>query len=224
MNKRIKKKRKKAYDWSTKKERLRNRQKCKRYPFLISRSWSTGKMIYLRKPYDLIEEIEKGWDIAFGDFLWEDIRNELIKFNYLNKVRFLEIKEKFGELRIYTNDIPPGCNVWNIIDDYSYLSRHICYKCGKPDVPITDTGWILPICKECFVKIEIQRNKYRLTPLAIEEIINKYHYFEQNGCEMSTERIMNIYSNGGTKTVIYDLTEKVEKIRAKWRKNEQKKD
>lgn len=59
-----------------------------------------------------------------------------------------QIKEKFGQLRWYDN----GGNkeIQHIIDSYTAASEHICIICGKPDCFITNTGWIEPICEECY--------------------------------------------------------------------------
>ena len=218
MNKRIRKKRRNAYNWTTMAQRKRNKELCKKYPFLIPRSVWSDKPCWLRKPYDNIETFaSSGWHKAFGEFLCEDLKEELLKCNYLKQFRFTQIKEKYGGLRAYFNSIPKGCKAGEIIDDYSHLSENICYFCSKPDVPMTDTGWYLPICWDCFLKMELRRNEYRKQPLSEEEIKS---YYERVTCDdgiMSDFRKVIRYHNGESEEITYDLSDKAEKIRARWR-------
>lgn len=226
MNKRQKKKRRKAWDWTTAAERKRNKELCHRYPFLIPRSAWTDKITWDEKwdghkqkaySHTLVSEFSKGWWKAFGLMLCEDLRQELLKWNYLNEFRFVQIKEKFGEIRCYFNSIPLGCKVGEIINDYSHLSENICYFCSKPDVPMTNTGWYLPICWDCFLKGEIKKNKYRKQPMSLEEIQNYYEECKCGDGIMSDSRKVIRYHNGGSEEITYDLRDKAEKIRARWR-------
>lgn len=138
INRRIKKKkfRQICDGYTNKKQRDANKALCKRYPFLIFRNVWSDKVAWIRKPYDwtLVDEFPKGWWKAFGLQMCEELREECIKYNYLNRLRFTQIKEKYGSLRVYTNGIPMESKIDEIIDDYSALSRNICIKCSKPDV------------------------------------------------------------------------------------------
>lgn len=89
-----------------------------------------------------------GWRIGFGKFWLEDIREAAIKSNYLDKLYFVQIKEKFGQLRTYTNGAPK--EICDVIDKYEYISEHVCIHCGSPHATLVDTGWVIPVCRECW--------------------------------------------------------------------------
>ena len=87
MKRRLEKKKRKQLQkgYSTRAQRKKNKALCKRYPFLIPRQVWTDKIIWLNKPYDwtLKDEFPYGWWKSFGLQLCEELRNELIKYNYL---------------------------------------------------------------------------------------------------------------------------------------------
>lgn len=64
-------------------------------------------------------------------------------------VRFDQVKEKFGMLRIYYTggDLKTSA----MISFAESLSEHICETCGKFDITVgkTTEGWIHSICKSC---------------------------------------------------------------------------
>ena len=132
-----------------------NKKLIEKYPWLMPYSVYTGEPI---EDYDCtytwLDDMPDGWRIAFGDLLCEDIQAELEKFDYVDKYRISQIKEKFGALRWYDEGVPVGCKVEDIIQDYSHISEFICIGCGELDVPCTD-GWIVPVCKECVKKMNV---------------------------------------------------------------------
>ena len=159
MNRRIKKK----------KIKQRNKYLCKRYPFLIPYHYWTGKCMWENKhswyytpkySYTELDDMPDGWRKAFGIQMCEELREELIKFNYLNKYRITQIKEKYGELRWYDNGIPIGSKIYDIINKYSKLSTHICIHCGRPAEIINNMGWYEPICDKCLEKQEERLRKF----------------------------------------------------------------
>ena len=147
---RINKKNRKAI----KARRIENRKLCKHYPFLIFYNWRTGKKD--PRPYDFtwLDHMEPGWREAFGIQMCEEIRQDLIKHNFLNKYRIVQIKEKFGELRWYDEGIPTGSKVWDIIEKYSDISTHTCYVCGAPGKIINDNGWLVTMCSDWYKKFK----------------------------------------------------------------------
>lgn len=62
----------------------------------------------------------------------------------------MQIKEKYGTLRLYSGSIPS--EIYDELSDwemkYDKLSSQICINCGKPATHMT-TGWITYICDEC---------------------------------------------------------------------------
>lgn len=151
MNKRIKKK----------KGITKNKEICKRYPFLIPRDPFTDEIIVNNYEYTLFEEIPIGWRKAFGLQMCEEIREDLIKHNFLEELRIMNIKEKFGGLRFYVGFVPQESKIFEIIDKYEDLSFKICEICGKPAETINDCGWLTTICDSCLSVRENDRKQRR---------------------------------------------------------------
>ena len=142
MNKRIKKKQ----------ANLKNKKLCKRYPFLAIRDWKTDKLIGYEFTY--LDDMPNGWRKAFGIQMCEEIREVLIKGNYLNNYRIAQIKEKFGALRWYDEGAPDSIyrEIQDIIYKYEEISECTCIWCGRPATKIS-LGWISPWCDNCADKI-----------------------------------------------------------------------
>lgn len=145
---------------------IQNRKLCRRYPFLIPRSRWAGEISWECRndtyPYEYTEldAMDEGWRKAFGIQMCEEIRAELIKFDYLKKYRIMEIKEKYGELRWYDAGAPRNSKIWDIIDKYTMLSRHTCYCCGRPAKITDDGGWLITMCPKCLEKMKKRRQGY----------------------------------------------------------------
>lgn len=150
MNKRIKKKQIK----------MNNKKLCKRYPFLIPRNRWTDKLMwdktdkyFMPYSYTELDAMPDGWRRAFGVEMCEEIRKELVKYNYLDKYRIAQIKEKYGGLRWYDLGIPKDSKIWEIIDKYTELSHHTCMICGRPAETSSDGYWLYTLCDKCKEKI-----------------------------------------------------------------------
>lgn len=203
-------------------EQLHNWILCGKYPFLIPRYDWSGEII---EDYDYIstylDDIPVGWKKAFGEMMCEEIKQELTRCNYLDEFRIVQAKEKFGGLRIYTNGEPVDCKVQQIIDKYSTLSENICIICGKPDVPITNNGWISPYCKKCFTtpndwyKKEFPNEVDKWIRNHLEDW-EEYDKEENNKMRDSYTVISWSKENGEQKTT-YDISNTANKIRSKWR-------
>lgn len=142
MNKRIKKKQAK----------LKNKKLFKRYPFLMIRDWKTDEPIY--PDFTYLDDMPIGWRKAFGIQMCEEIREVLIKGNYLNNYRVAQVKEKWAELRWYDEGAPSSIyrELQDVIDKYTELSRKTCIYCGRPATTKLSCGWIDPFCTECAEK------------------------------------------------------------------------
>jgi hypothetical protein len=111
----------------------------------------------------------------------EDIKAPLEKADMLNDFRFLQVKEKYGMMRVYDNGATE--EVHDIIAKYEFLSEQVCCTCGKPASDMT-RGWICPYCSE--------HVKYYLAPNEITDPI-----------EVQTSYVKKVYHNGErTETVI----------------------
>ena len=94
-----------------------------------------------------------GWAKAFGKHMCDDLMNVL--GDYANEWDITDVKEKYGELRIYDAGCPSEIydEVHKIIDQYSRISKLTCVQCGSFDARTHDGGWILPFCDECFARL-----------------------------------------------------------------------
>lgn len=184
----------------------KNKELVEKYPFLLPINGFTGEAPenydYSWTEWDAIPE---GWRIAFGDMLLEDIYKDAVEFGYLDTLKFDQIKEKFGELRIYASG--DGGNFDEIISDYAVLSGNICINCGKPDVYST-SGWIMPICKECW-----EHGSER----PYEEAV--YKYGDEKYGRMSDVRKYSRGVDGEFKTFEVDISGLANRIRERWSSN-----
>lgn len=78
-----------------------------------------------------------------------------IENNRMPPVEFAQIKEKFGQLRIYFDGGDERTE--GITDMAEAMSYKICEMCGKPGRP-NKIGWIITLCDECRAKREQSRN------------------------------------------------------------------
>ena len=200
-----------------KRDQIRNKRLIKKYPWLIPRSlvprshsW-TCKII---KDYDYtwteLDALGEGWTKAFGKMMCEEIQQDLEKHDFVKEFRIMEVKEKYGSARIYTGGVPLESQVHQIIDKYEYISQNVCYCCGRPDTPITNAGWILPLCKECYEKDSYHHRPY-------DEIIDP-----EDDCRIpdSYKIIHGVGDSEWIETI--DIKDTVEKIRRQWEKRENK--
>ena len=127
-----------------------NKNLCEKYPFLVPRNRFSGKVVDdYDYSYTELDAMPEGWRFAFGEKICEEIMQELNKIEN-EKVRFsyriVQIKEKFGYLRWYTNWSTIGLD--NIIRKYEQISERTCIKCGAAATKISN-GWISPYCDGC---------------------------------------------------------------------------
>lgn len=93
-----------------------------------------------------------GWINAFGKNMCEELDNVL--GDYANEWQIAQVKEKFGEMRIYHNGVPQEISneIESIIDKYTEISYHTCSRCGAKATRYSK-GWVIPFCEECFNKM-----------------------------------------------------------------------
>ena len=103
------------------------------------------KILFLPS-YTELDAMEPGWRKAFGIQMCKDIRRQLIKERKLFKWRIVQLKEKFGGIRLYSNFASD--ELYDIIDKYEQISYKTCGVCGKPATKISK-GWIYPYCDDC---------------------------------------------------------------------------
>lgn len=195
-----------------------------KYPFLLPTYWNRDSMQYkvdedYNYKYTELDAMPDGWRKAFGEMMCEEIYNALVECGGLDDYRIEQIKEKFGQLRWY--GYPSYKEVEEIIDKYSVLSENICIICGKPDVPLTNNGWLSPFCKKCFTTpSDWQKREH---PEEVERWIEfrtedweEYNY-EENNKMLDSYTVEGWSKEEGDITTTYDISETANKIRSKWR-------
>lgn len=152
----------------------KNKELCRKYPFLIPHNRWSGIRIteasnggyWPRSPesipeydysYTELDDMPEGWRIAFGEQLCDELKEELEKSGHMNDYRIMQIKEKYGMLRWYDNGKTPAIS--NIINKYTGISKRTCICCGKPATNIT-IGWISPYCDSCCKETSVPIDEY----------------------------------------------------------------
>ena len=135
---------------------IRNIFLCLRYPFLKSRNFWSGK--FLGYSYTRYEDIPLGWRKAFGKQFLKELKCCLKKNKELKTFRFLEIKEKYGTLRL--SCACASHETYEVLNKYEALSEQYCINCGEKAKYITD-GWIQFLCERCFKRDMLCRNQWR---------------------------------------------------------------
>lgn len=102
--------------------------------------------IFILPSYTEWDAMPAGWNKAFGKQYLKELKKQLKKDKMLYKFRIMDLKEKYGTLRLYVNY--GSKELYNIIDKYESLSSNTCIECGKPTTH-TSKGWISPYCEEC---------------------------------------------------------------------------
>lgn len=180
-------------------------EKVARWPFL--------KFYKVSKNYDCCwdDELPKGWRIAFGEMMWNEIKDALVANDELASMSIQDVKEKWGRLRVYFSCGPKSAQkVDKIILKYSELSAHICIMCGEPDVGYMTKGWIEPLCKNCYVAPFKDKD---FTQKEIDE-----YYADDISDEKRMADFARWISCSGDREVEHALwiKETADKIRAKW--------
>ena len=84
--------------------RLRNKKLIARYPWIRPVGWHFERL----KTYDftMYDDVPKGWKRAFGKLMLEEYRDVLIRHGILDDFQWVQVKEKYGTLRLYSNAAP----------------------------------------------------------------------------------------------------------------------
>lgn len=179
--------------------KLKNKKIIKKYPWLKPYNvWSGKPLEDYKYEFTFADDIPKGWLKCFGWQMIEEI-DKVLKEEH-STIFIEQIKEKYGSLRFYCS---ASERVQKIVNDYEIISENVCIGCGKPDVYMTDAGWILPLCEKCFAK----RNKSE-----------HYEKFKTGNNKIPDFYEVKRFSKDGDTIIRYDISEKVEKIRKKYKR------
>ena len=163
---------------------MSDNQLLKKYPYAFLNSESIAYMDLDEKQleeYCFSEELPAGW----VDLFWmciEELYEPLKKADMLHTFHFLQVKEKYGEMCLYSSGATAEVN--DIISKYEYLSQFVCENCGKP-AEVQTCGWIENLCKDCFeksnpnsraekIKLDLHPVTIRFSPGHREEIPHDY--------------------------------------------------
>ena len=103
---------------------------------------------------------------------------KLFETNLKDYFSWTQIKEKFGQLRLYYSGGGKHVEAW--ASKYEELSEKTCIHCGKP-AKYMSIGWISPWCEDCakeindtVVKIEDVEDFYNALPEERKKFIVKF--------------------------------------------------
>lgn len=193
-----------------------NKKIIEKYPFLAFHNYD-GSIDYEGTWYD---SMPRGWRIAFGDLMMDDIKACLEKANYVDKFHIENIKEKYGELRFYYSGVPESVfdELNNIIETYSTLSQNICIECGEIDVPEFKSGWIEPLCLKCYSSLP--KNK------GLDKIVIYQNYLNDMDLKnqtLATKLFFTRYADGESGKYEIDIQPTVKKVVDAWTNRQIKK-
>ena len=132
---------------------------------------------HIPHPFELFGvECGKGW-YKLIEPIFEYIKNYNKDKKDNEKIVVLQVKEKWGELCIYTNF---GTNeLHDMMLEAEEKSLSVCEDCGSEnDVGMRMNGWMTTMCLDC-VKKEAEKNNY--TQIWYRNQDKKYLYIHPNG-------------------------------------------
>lgn len=115
-----------------------------KYPFLRARDIDGTVDTDAEFPMTCLE-IPQGWYKLFYQ-MCDDIKAVIEKEDTMDDFYFLQVKEKYNELRCYSTG---SSEVEEIIQKYEYISRYICTVCGKP-ATFEASGYLASFCDDCW--------------------------------------------------------------------------
>ena len=159
-------------DWAA--DRIKEeKQILEKYPFLAERTLD-GEIDTEAEFPMICLEIPNGWMRLFYQ-MCDDIKPILEQKGLMDKFYFVQVKEKFNQLRCYASiDVP---EIAEFIAKYEFMATNVCIRCGAP-AEYETTGYIASICGDC-------RNGY----------------FQEQRCnnlEIQTSYISSFFKTGNT--------------------------
>ena len=129
-----------------------NKELISLYPFLLPRTPSGEILKNFDYTWNDFEpEIPPGWWKRWGKFYCEDLKNVCVNGGVdINKVYTSQIKEKYGRLCNYLNNVPQEWEEHEYA--WEYISEHTCCSCGTFPVPNLNDSLLPLLCKPCWTK------------------------------------------------------------------------
>jgi hypothetical protein len=113
-------------------------------------------------------EIPVGWRKLFLQ-MCGDIKPLLEQEGVMDDFYFIQVKEKYNELRCYSNGAASS-KVEVILQKYEYLSRFVCTECGNPATYET-RGYIASYCEDCWKDIVRHEKVDKLEFISTYEVV-----------------------------------------------------
>lgn len=142
---------------------------------LIAKQRELEKKILEEYPFMKYRELDE-YDEEEGDGVYFPFGYGWVKLIYKmckelapvlgeDKIEWLQIKEKYGGMRLYCG----ACRgeVYDIIDKYEEMSERVCERCGKKGIAREGLGWIVTLCGSCY-KEALEERKKRIEELKKE--------------------------------------------------------
>lgn len=95
---------------------------------------------------------------------WMDLVYEARDLCTKHGVRLAQVKEKFGDLRIYTEGATE--QVSREISAICVRSSALCEDCGRPGSPHQKGSWMRTLCRGCAVEQGAVKSQATISPLA----------------------------------------------------------
>lgn len=164
-----------------------------KYPFLVIENFYDREPVYKSEE----EKINKNWYKEFDGYGWEDLWKRYLKhlFEWYDQqsedvkksFHFTDVKEKFGELRVYT----VGGSSEDLEWIAEWLSSVTCQFCGKVTRDEEDPrwfkiwrsgGWITNMCEECAKKYQREMvERDQLDSLMVKVRTFGYRQYNKDG-------------------------------------------
>jgi ribosomal protein L37AE/L43A len=75
---------------------------------------------------------------------------KIVKRDEFTDFKVIQVKEKFGGLRVYTNYYTDEID--KIIDRMEEQCAHTCEQCGSSEGKLRQDGWWQTLCDDCYNK------------------------------------------------------------------------
>jgi len=119
-------------------------QLCKKYPKIFAQRHKDMKETAMCWGF----ECSDGWywliDMLCSQLQWD------IDHNKHPQIEAIQVKEKFGTLRFYTNGADD--TQYGMINLAEFMSGYICEKCGSTENVTQTEGWIVTLCEKCMAE------------------------------------------------------------------------
>lgn len=203
---------------------MTNKELLVKYPFIKLKNVS-GEVIEQEDHEDINVEfkdsIYEGWWNRFGLAYLDDFKKFLDENNInYEDVLFLDVKEKYGGLRVYLLGINDDWRQHEYA--WEYISEHTCIKCGEFPVPMRRFSWVCPYCdkhawENKYLKDLTDKEKDELTEKEFDGRLLEYlvisNYSKDKGHSKEFIDMKPYYNSIGWEYINKDLIHKDEMLK-----------